>query len=308
MFCRRCGNEIPDDSVFCLKCGIKVEDVDNQSEVSQAAMEENQENENAIVDTESIEKHNDEIVDTDKMEDSTSTAVESKPKYLLWICIISVVFLIIAVASSKANKCKLDSCDKEKQKGSEYCYYHSCGYEGCTYSKSKSSTYCIIHEQERTCTYNGCKNSKVNGGEYCSVHTCNELGCYKQAGYSSSYCSDHQVDMTKKLGNEFSFSVNSAGGIELNFRARNISTKEIKYIRFDVEFRNAVGDKIQDEITDKNAVSVEVVGPIASGKSAQFNDIIGYNDNCTRIDIKEVTLIYTDGTSLTGSYGWYVEK
>ena len=52
------------------------------------------------------------------------------------------------------------------------------------------------------------------------------------------------------------------------------SGKEIKYIRFDVEFRNAVGDKIQDEITDKYSVFVEVVGPIANGKTAKFEDII----------------------------------
>ena len=50
------------------------------------------------------------------------------------------------------------------------------------------------------------------------------------------------------------------------------------------------------------------MGPIASGKSANFEDIIGYNDNCARIDINEVTLIYTDGTSQTGHYGWYTEK
>ena len=35
--------------------------------------------------------------------------------------------------------------------------------------------------------------------------------------------------------------------------------------------------------------------------------IIGYNDNCKRIDIDEVTLVYTDGTSQTGHYGWYSE-
>ena len=168
--------------------------------------------------------------------------------------------------------------------------------------------YCYQHEKEHVCSSDGCESYKMTGGEYCYIHTCDESGCYNKAGYNSSYCIDHQVDMRKKLGNEFSFSVNSAGGIKLYFRAKNNSGKEIKYIRFDVEFRNAVGDRIQDEITDDYSVSVEVVGPIKSGKSANFEDIIGYNDNCARIDIKEVTIIYTDGTSQTGHYGWYTEK
>lgn len=33
MFCRKCGNEIPDDSVFCLKCGTKVEKVDSKEKI-----------------------------------------------------------------------------------------------------------------------------------------------------------------------------------------------------------------------------------------------------------------------------------
>jgi len=35
------------------------------------------------------------------------------------------------------------------------------------------------------------------------------------------------------------------------------------------------------------------VGPIKNGKAADFEDIIGYNDNCARIDIKEVEYINT---------------
>ena len=224
------------------------------------------------------------------------------------LILIIIIIIIIAAALENAKKCSFSGCDNHKTEGSEYCTQHTCEEEGCTRSKSENDTYCYLHEEEHACTVDGCDNYKVSGGEYCYEHTCEQTGCYNKKGYGSDYCYDHQVDMREKLGNEFTFKVNSAGGIELNFEAKNNSGKEIKYIRFDVEFRNADGDKIQDEITGNYSVSVEVVGPIASGRSAKFKHVIGCNKNCTRIDINEVTLVYADGTSQTGHYGWYNEK
>lgn len=303
MFCRKCGNEIPDDSVFCLKCGTKVEVADNtikEDTVEEKEISTTKEQDISVDDT---------LTSSSNEKETPTPSIDKKTIYGIFGIVAVIIVIIIAVVASKsAKKCEFGSCDNLKQKGSKYCSDHICQEEGCTLSKTKYNKYCYTHQKEHACSYYGCDNYKLDGGEYCYEHTCEESGCYNQKGYSSDYCTEHQVDMRKKLGNEFSFRVNSAGGVELDFRAKNNSGKEIKYIRFDVEFRNAVGDKIQDEITDKYSVSVEVVGPISSGESANFKDIIGYNDNCARIDIDEVTIIYMDGTSQTGHYGWYTVK
>ncbi len=128
----------------------------------------------------------------------------------------------------------------------------------------------------------------------------------------SKYCSDHyvEIDMRKNLSNSsFGFTLNSAGGIEFDFSAKNSTQKTIKYVRFKVYLRNKVDDLIKDEITREYYVDVEIIGPFSPGSNIRMsNEIIGYNDDLNRIDINDITLVYSDGTSETGSFNYYSKK
>lgn len=298
--CPECGRDnVSDTAKACPGCGYGIKD--HFEKIGGEAKENTKVDKGEVVELQFSDDSKANELKESKLKDSNKKMV---------LCVLAALFLIIIVvlASEDAKKCEFNGCDNLKIEGSKYCSDHTCKEEGCTSSKSKYGNYCYTHQKEHACAVEGCDNEKVDGGDYCYEHTCKESGCYKKKGYGSDYCADHQVDMRKKLGNEFSFNVNSAGGIELTFRAKNNSGKEIKYIRFYVDLYNAVNDKIEDEIKDTSSVNVEITGPIASGKSANYKDIIGYNDNCAKVSISEVTLVYSDGTSQTGHYGWYVEK
>lgn len=297
MFCRKCGSQIPDDSIFCLKCGTKVEVFESnvqQEQVKESGM---------IVSEETDDAFN-------RIETPAATE-NKKAAYRIYGVIVAVfIIMIIVIVFGNSGKCAFESCDNSKIQDSEYCYSHTCEADGCTNSKSKYEKYCYTHEKELCCAAENCGKDKIEGGEYCYSHTCEKSDCYNKKFSDTNYCLDHQIDMRKKItSSSFYFSLNSAGGIKFNFKARNSTGKEIKYIRFDVALRNAVGDLVTDEIKRTSSVSVEIVGPIKSGSLFSMSDeIIGYCDTCARIDIDDITIIYMDGTSETGHFGYYYEK
>lgn len=298
MFCRKCGNEIPDDSVFCLKCGTKVEYVETEVIESIIQDEEKEDvNSNELIDTEI----NDEFL-------NTSEKINVRGVVIALAVVLFLAFISVYI-SKDVNKCKFDSCDEEKEVDSDYCYYHTCKEKGCTSSKLIGDSYCYSHKKEHQCTVDRCINDRYGESEYCSEHKCAKTGCTNKSNRSGDYCDEHTVDMRTRLDMiTFNFSLNSAGGIELDFRATNKSRKEIKYVRFDITMQNAVGDRLTDDIKGDYTIPVEIIGPVKAGKEVYMSDeLVGYCDNCARIDVNDVTIIYTDGTSETGRLGYYAD-
>lgn len=96
MFCRKCGNQIPDNSLFCLKCGMKTE----KSEVSD--IEENDDFKDVSrANTVDIGKKNDTIVLKEKV------ALSSKQKIGITIgCIIALILIVFTWQNSVVTSVK----------------------------------------------------------------------------------------------------------------------------------------------------------------------------------------------------------
>lgn len=309
--CPECGREkVSDSADMCPGCGYGIKA--HYDKIKQEEEERLAEEREILRFIEEERKQPEEDCEKQYQENMNKNFGSPIVKKMAWILVVIFVFIIIIAIfiSNDAKKCSFGSCNNLKMEGSKYCVDHTCKEKDCYSSKSEYDSYCRIHEEKHICAYSGCENYKVSGGEYCYSHTCSKTGCYNEKGYGSDYCTDHQVDMRKRLtDSSFFFLINSAGGIEFTFSAKNSTGKEIKYVRFDVELRNAVGDLVKDEIKRKATVSVEIVGPVkAGGKVSMSSKIIGYCDTCARIDINDITIIYTDGTSETGYFGYYSKK
>lgn len=309
MFCRKCGSEIPSDGEFCQNCGTRVvisHKENKQHKIIEAAS--NKPNTSGNSDSPENNKTNNEAK-KNTVRITPGNKCNSTKVIIIGIAMaLSIIGLTTYIIHLSAM-CEYDGCSNKKTSGKDYCYRHACKASDCHNKKSYSGDYCYTH----SCSYIDCYNRNVDGGRYCIDHTCATLGCVNEVkDERSKYCSDHyvEIDMRKKISNpSFGFTLNSAGGIKFNFSAKNSTSKIVKYVRFKAYLRNKVGDFVEDEITRQYYVNVEIVGPFSPGSDIRMNnEIIGYNDDLYRIDIDDITLIYFDGTSETGSFNYYTEK
>jgi len=97
---------------------------------------------------------------------------------------------------------------------------------------------------------------------------------------------------------------NSAGGVSVDITIKNQAEAEIKYIYFDVNFENNVGDVVGSEIGGDKTFYLQLTGPVASGdlggteKDGTYWDSVIYNPTASSVHVLKIAIEYMDGTSI----------
>ena len=93
---------------------------------------------------------------------------------------------------------------------------------------------------------------------------------------------------------------NSAGGVNVSINAMNVSHKTIKYITYEVVFRNSVSDIVRCTLRRESTFRILYTGPLEHRKSSvgNWSNII-YNNSVRSIEIISAHIEYMDNTSIT---------
>lgn len=176
-----------------------------------------------------------------------------------------------------------------------------CGDTKIEEASVKAHTYETV-SNTATCTSSGVLTKKCPA--------CGATKTEKSKAFGHSYV--HRVcqncDYTPLSRFVFSWGLNSVGGINTRVWVTNTSSQRIKYLRFYVYMSNAVGDSLKDDIKHKSTIYVECIGYFEIGvETKAYDGIIGYCENCARITIKEITIVYEDSSQETIANNYYYE-
>lgn len=94
---------------------------------------------------------------------------------------------------------------------------------------------------------------------------------------------------------------NSAGGIDVDVDAVNVSNRTIKYIRYTVELYNAVGDVVTDEISGSSTRRLLDTGPYRPGDSTAWGywPTVFYNYAGRCVIVLSMSVTFADDSTVT---------
>ena len=97
---------------------------------------------------------------------------------------------------------------------------------------------------------------------------------------------------------EWTWTRDSAGGVEWDFRFTNNTDKTVKYIVMEWYCYNAVGDLVYDEISRKASHGIKFTGSLEAGKTSDLmcNSTLFYNHSYHTSKLTKLTVEFMDGT------------
>ena len=96
------------------------------------------------------------------------------------------------------------------------------------------------------------------------------------------------------------FTMNFVDGIEPEFLILNKWNKEIKYINFNLEFYNRVGDQEYDELGGYSSTNLRIIGPIKARGCGWYSwNAIFYNNAVYSMKITTAKITFMDGSEMT---------
>ena len=97
---------------------------------------------------------------------------------------------------------------------------------------------------------------------------------------------------------EWTWTRDSFGGVEWNFKLTNNTDKTIKYVTLEWDCYNAVGDLVYDEITSKSSHGVKFTGPLEPKATTILlrNTTLFYSYSYNSASLTKLKVEFTDGT------------
>ncbi len=314
MTCPECGKEVPATSIVCPNCGIELKKSEDKK-------------------TEEIVKEKKQVTPEQKKKRIKIIVIPIAAVIVLFLAYLFLspwTFKFCCIHRIKEATCtepqKCSRCGKTwgEANGHEW-------REG-TCTKARWCKVCGIEDGEpkghdwipATCTKpETCRNCGATHGEtiphdwqpatctepkkcrVCGETSGSELG-HNVKDYICTRCKETVITMgqVKEVLDilEPKYNINSVGGINQNMVFVNKSpSKTINYIKMEIEFYNAVGDVIANDIGGKKSVVLLYTGPLKPGQrsSRQYWDACFYNSTFSgTMNFKEIRIEYSDGSVL----------
>lgn len=270
-----------------------------------------------------------------------------KWKSFAGLIIVSVIIIIFCTLVNPATYCKHKWIEKEyieatcDSEGSINSTCELCGKEKIEYVDKIEHSFDTDNKNEKKCSVCGeiIKNEiseKPNKDSIIDVteiskhtHNWSDATCVKpkkcrECEKTSGVALGHTTDcgVCERCGEEFrkkspitildwTYNIDSVGGVEWNFNIRNNTEKQIKYVVLKWDCYNAVGDLVYDEISRKPYMEIRFTGPLDANTTSTRKRTTTkfYNYDLESYKLTEATVEYMDGTieSLNAYYDEVIE-